>query len=244
MWGGLEKGGGVVEEEGGGADDGKGQVLQGAGKLGHGGTDSGQKAAGCLSSAGHGQNGQPRLAKRSKERGFRSQIIFIQDYDIDLARYLVAGVDIWLNNPLRPHEASGTSGMKAGMNGVLNVSISDGWVPEGIQHGKNGWIFGKGDADSAVKDREELFKLLENTILPLYFEKPVSRKKTSKAAKITGMGPEYSQRWIAMMKEAIRSITSQFNTDRMLTEYIEKMYLPAVRNAAASGIFDKSAAAR
>ena len=185
-----------------------------------------------------------RLAKRSKERGFRSQIIFIQDYDIDLARYLVAGVDIWLNNPLRPHEASGTSGMKAGMNGVLNVSISDGWVPEGIQHGKNGWIFGKGDADSAVKDREELFKLLENTILPLYFEKPVSRKKTSKAAKITGMGPEYSQRWIAMMKEAIRSITSQFNTDRMLTEYIEKMYLPAVRNAAASGIFDKSAAAR
>lgn len=156
-----------------------------------------------------------RLAKRAKERGFRSQLIFIQDYDIDLARYLVAGVDIWLNNPIRPHEASGTSGMKAGMNGVLNVSIPDGWVPEGIVSGKNGWLFGKGNADSVNEDRNELFELLEKTIVPLYF----------KAKKLP------SKEWVGMMKEAIKTITTTYNADRMLSEYIEKMYLPAVRNA-------------
>ncbi len=171
-----------------------------------------------------------RLAKRAQERAFRSQLIFAQDYDIDLARYLVAGVDIWLNNPIRPHEASGTSGMKAGMNGVLNVSIPDGWVPEGIVSGKNGWLFGTGNADSAVRDRNELFELLEKTIVPLYFK---GRVKTAKKGKITdeSSGQVPSKEWLAMMKEAIKTITANYNTDRMLTEYIEKMYLPAVRNA-------------
>jgi len=186
-----------------------------------------------------------RLAQRSKERGFRSQIVFIQDYDIDLARYLVAGVDIWLNNPIRPYEASGTSGMKAGMNGVLNVSIPDGWVPEGIQHGKNGWLFGKGDAQSAAQDREELFGLLERTILPLYFEaqdktKQSTRTKKNAPATEFGLTPLFSPRWVAVMKEAIRTITIQFNTDRMLTEYIEKMYLPAVKSATQNGLLSKS----
>jgi glycogen phosphorylase len=158
-----------------------------------------------------------RLEKRAAERGFEAQLVFIQGYDIDLARYLEAGVDIWLNNPIRPLEASGTSGMKAGMNGVLNVSISDGWVPEGVVHGKNGWLFGKGEAAATDSDRNELFRLLEENILPLYFQNSGSEK--------------FSQGWIAMMKESIRSITTQFNTDRMLSEYIEKMYLPAVRAA-------------
>jgi len=182
-----------------------------------------------------------RLEQRAKERGFRSQIVFIQDYDIDLARYLVAGVDVWLNNPIRPYEASGTSGMKAGMNGVLNVSIPDGWVPEGIHHGENGWLFGKGDVQSAAKDREELYRLFEGTILPLYFETHDNKNQSAGAKKSTSLAPLFSPRWVTMMKEAIRTITIQFNTDRMLTEYIEKMYLPAVRNAVQNGQFSKSA---
>ena len=181
-----------------------------------------------------------RLQKRAEERGFRSQIVFIQDYDIALARYLVAGVDIWLNNPIRPQEASGTSGMKAGMNGVLNVSTSDGWVPEGIRHGKNGWIFGKGDAQSAVQDREELFRLLEETILPLYFGGLKKSSKPSKGTKTASKDessfPVFSSRWVQMMKESIRTITAQFNSDRMLIEYIEKMYLPAVKKGLQSGV--------
>ncbi len=157
-----------------------------------------------------------RLKQRCKEKNFQAKIFFTQGYDIDLARYLVAGVDIWLNNPIRPLEASGTSGMKAGMNGVLNVSVSDGWVPEGIVTGQNGWMFGRGDAASTEQDRQELFSLLEDTILPLYFD----RSKP---------GDTFSRKWIAMMKNSIQTITQKFNTDRMLTEYTEKMYLPAVR---------------
>lgn len=179
-----------------------------------------------------------RLAKRAQERAFRSQLVFAQDYDIDLARYLVAGVDIWLNNPIRPHEASGTSGMKAGMNGVLNVSIPDGWVPEGIISGKNGWLFGSGDANSATSDRNELFELLEKTILPLYFKGPgPGEKGKKKSADDSNWLP--SQEWLAMMKQAIQTITTQYNTDRMLSEYIEKMYMPAVRNAQKNQLLSK-----
>ncbi len=166
-----------------------------------------------------------RLEKRAQEKKFRGQIVYIENYDIDIARYLEAGVDVWLNNPIRPHEASGTSGMKAGMNGVLNLSIADGWVPEGVQHGKNGWLFGKGTVDSAAQDRDELFNLLENTILPLYFDRTHHAEST-----VSGSTIPYSKGWVAMMKESIYSITSYFNTNRMLTEYIEKMYLPAVRS--------------
>ncbi len=181
-----------------------------------------------------------RLSKRAQERKFKSQIVFAQDYDIDLARYLVAGVDVWLNNPIRPHEASGTSGMKAGMNGVLNVSIPDGWVPEGIVHGKNGWLFGTGNADSAAQDRNELFKLLEETILPLYFKGQRQKESSKKAKTSDSFGSMASKEWIYMMKEAIRSITIQYNTDRMLTEYIEKMYLPAVRNVLQNQLLSKA----
>ena len=166
-----------------------------------------------------------RLEKRCQERGFRAQIAFIENYDIDIARYLEAGCDVWLNNPIRPHEASGTSGMKAGMNGVLNLSISDGWVPEGVQHGKNGWLFGKGTVESANADRDELYDLLENTILPLYFDRS-SHAETF----VSGTSIPYSKGWVTMMKDSIRTITAYFNTDRMLSEYIEKMYLPAVRS--------------
>lgn len=157
-----------------------------------------------------------RLEQRAKERGFQAQLIFIEGYDIDLARYLEAGVEVWLNNPIRPQEASGTSGMKAGMNGVLNVSVSDGWVPEGVVNGENGWLFGKGDYASTEADRDELFNLLENKILPIYFE----RKNQQEI---------FSRSWLDMMKNSIMTITRKFNTDRMLCEYVEKMYLPSAR---------------
>ncbi|MBI4550491.1 MAG: alpha-glucan family phosphorylase [Candidatus Omnitrophica bacterium] len=160
-----------------------------------------------------------RLEARAAERNFRAQIVFVENYDIDLARYLEAGVDVWLNNPIRPHEASGTSGMKAGMNGVLNVSIPDGWVPEGVQTGINGWLFGSGEAQEASGDRDELFRLLEQEILPAYFDRETPR----------GLNAPFSKRWVQMMKNSIQSITRQFNTDRMLCDYIEQMYLPAVR---------------
>ncbi len=159
-----------------------------------------------------------RLQSRARERGFEAQLIFIEGYDIDVARNLEMGVDIWLNNPIRPLEASGTSGMKAGMNGVLNLSISDGWVPEGVESGVNGWLFGRGDAASTDDDRNELFSILENKILPVFFDR--------KNAEDT-----FSREWVAMMKRSIQSITEQFNTDRMLSDYADKMYLPGVRKS-------------
>lgn len=156
-----------------------------------------------------------RLETRCKERNFEAQIVFIQSYDINLARFLEAGVDIWLNNPIRPMEASGTSGMKAGINGVLNISVSDGWVPEGIEHGKNGWLFGQGDLHSEDQDRKELIRLLEDEVLPVYFDRKGN--------------PNFSVPWLKMMKQSIATITKKFNTDRMLEEYIQKMYFPAVQ---------------
>jgi glycogen phosphorylase len=168
-----------------------------------------------------------RLEQRAKERDFKAQLIFIQGYDIDIARYLEAGVDIWLNNPIRPLEASGTSGMKAGMNGVLNVSISDGWVPEGVTHGKNGWLFGVGTYEATDQDRAELFNLLEREILPAYFDRAQPQDS-------------FSKKWVGMMKNSIQTITQQFNTDRMLRDYIEKMYLPAVRNKTAQNLSAKA----
>jgi len=129
-------------------------------------------------------------------------------------RESTAGKYIFSIYPIRPLEASGTSGMKAAMNGVLNVSIPDGWCPEGVQSGKNGWLFGQGDEDSAEADRNELYNLFENEILPTYFEFPSQLN--------------YSPKWVAMMKAAICDMSRSFNMDRMLIGYIEKMYLPAV----------------
>jgi len=157
-----------------------------------------------------------RLQERCRQRDFKGRIIFIQGYDIHLARYLEAGVDIWLNNPIRPLEACGTSGMKAAMNGVLNVSIPDGWAPEGIVSGENGWLFGSGDGTKPHEDREALYRLLEEKVLPKYFER---------------RNPEdtFSSSWVTMMKRSIQTITAQFNTGRMLKEYIENMYLPSIQ---------------
>jgi len=151
----------------------------------------------------------PRLA---------GHMVFLEDYDMHAARYLVQGVDVWLNTPRRPLEASGTSGMKAAANGVLNCSVLDGWWNEGYEPDL-GWVIGDGTVHSDVEEQdrlesEALFHLLETEIVPLFYERDRS-----------GLPRE----WIRMMKASIRKIGGRFNTHRMLREYTEEGYLPGHR---------------
>ncbi|HZD57597.1 MAG TPA: alpha-glucan family phosphorylase [Anaerolineales bacterium] len=157
-----------------------------------------------------------RVVKKSENGG---RLVFLEDYDMNLARYLLQGVDVWLNTPRRPHEASGTSGMKAAMNGVLNFSVLDGWWREGY-NGHNGWAIGEDrDYDNPDEqdqsDAESLYDILENQIIPLYY-----RERSS-----DGLPGD----WIGRMKESIRTIAPQFSVRRMVKEYGERMYLPAMQ---------------
>ncbi len=152
-------------------------------------------------------------AVKKAENGGR--LVFLEDYDINLAHYLVQGVDVWLNTPLRPNEASGTSGMKAALNGVLNFSVLDGWWREAY-NGQNGWAIGQdadplGDADQI--DAASLYDTLENEIVPLYYG--------------DRNGDDVPSKWLGRVKESLRTIAPQFNTRRMLKEYIEQLYRPA-----------------
>lgn len=158
-----------------------------------------------------------RIVKRAENGG---RLVFLEDYDINLARYLVQGVDVWLNTPRRPNEASGTSGMKAAINGVLNFSVLDGWWREAF-NGKNGWAIGEDRdpvADIALQDREDaesLYRTLENAIIPLYYD---------------DRGPDaIPHEWVERAKESLRTIVPQFSTRRMLTEYTERLYSPAMQ---------------
>jgi starch phosphorylase len=145
---------------------------------------------------------------------FAGRLAFVEDYDQALASYLVRGVDVWLNNPVPPLEASGTSGMKAGMNGTLNCSILDGWWIEGF-NGKNGWAFGEeysGEGDLFPADAEALFRLLEEQVVPLYYA-------------YNGGIPKG---WVRRMKESIKTVAPLFGTRRMVREYVERFYVPAL----------------
>jgi glycogen phosphorylase len=140
---------------------------------------------------------------------------FLLDYDISVGREMVQGADAWLNLPRRPLEASGTSGMKASLNGVLNCSILDGWWAEGY-NGRNGWAVGTeaGYADTAEQDAEDaesLYSTIENVIIPLYYDRDAGG---------------IPRGWVAMMKEALKSAGPVFNTSRMVTEYVDTMYAP------------------
>ncbi|MEW6236381.1 MAG: alpha-glucan family phosphorylase [Candidatus Omnitrophota bacterium] len=153
-----------------------------------------------------------------QEEPFRSRIVFLEDYDINVARYLVQGVDVWLNTPQRPLEASGTSGMKVAPNGGLNVSILDGWWDEGFDP-EVGWAIGNREEfrDPAQQDKVEchsLFHCFENEIIPLFFKRDN-----------TGLPRD----WIAKMKKSIKILGRHFNTHRMLQEYAEQFYLPGHR---------------
>jgi starch phosphorylase len=154
--------------------------------------------------------------KFSREAGMENRVVFVEDYDSYIARRLVQGVDLWLNNPLRPHEASGTSGMKLGPNGGLNLSVLDGWWCEGY-NGNNGWAIGseihKGtDEFQNEVDANSLYQVLENQIIPLYYAKPDGKLPLA---------------WLQLMREAIRSVTPVFNTHRMVKEYAERLYIRA-----------------
>ncbi|HZP43087.1 MAG TPA: alpha-glucan family phosphorylase [Candidatus Binatia bacterium] len=133
-------------------------------------------------------------------------VVFVPDYDMGLARRLTRGADVWLNNPIRPLEASGTSGMKAALNGVLNLSVLDGWWPEACEHGTNGWAFGDDESDPAERDRkdaEALYDVLEREVLPAYADRA---------------------RWTAMMQASIASVQQRFSSDRMVEEYFARLY--------------------
>ncbi len=151
----------------------------------------------------------------AKKPEFRKHIVFIEDYDIEVARYMTRGVDIWLNNPRRPMEASGTSGMKASANGALNLSILDGWWDEGF-NGKNGWAIGAGEEypDNGYQDyveSMEIYNILEKDIIPVFYAKDKS-----------GMPRE----WLKMVKENLKTVPSYFNTSRMLIDYANQYYVP------------------
>ncbi|MDR2884640.1 MAG: alpha-glucan family phosphorylase [Deferribacteraceae bacterium] len=156
-----------------------------------------------------------KIIQIARKPEFRRHIVFLEDYDIEVAKYLTSGADIWLNNPRRPMEASGTSGMKAAVNATLNLSILDGWWVEGF-NGENGWAIGAGEdySDNAYQDYVEshdLYNKLENEIVPLYY------------AKNRNSMPE---EWISMMKSALSTIPAFFNTARMLIEYTDNYYAP------------------
>ncbi len=148
----------------------------------------------------------------------RQRVVFLENYDLNVAHYLVQGVDVWLNNPRRPLEASGTSGMKVPVNGGLNCSVLDGWWPEAYGPDlDNGWAIGNGEEyeDTHYGDEVEakaLFHILENEIIPIFYDRGTD-----------GL----PRRWIRMMKNGMRSICPVFNTDRMLMEYMQKFYLSA-----------------
>jgi starch phosphorylase len=168
-----------------------------------------------------------QVAELSRQREFEGKILMVEDYDLHLARRMVAGVDVWLNNPIYPLEASGTSGMKAAINGAINLSVLDGWWGEGYD-GKNGWEIKPAaeGLDPAQRDADEaraLYELLQDKIIPTYYRN-------------TSLG--YSPEWVAMAKQSIASIMPRFNMQRMLTDYAEKFYSPAAeqwRRYAADG---------
>ncbi|MEA3350618.1 MAG: alpha-glucan family phosphorylase [Chloroflexota bacterium] len=157
-----------------------------------------------------------RTVKKAENGG---RLVFLEDYDMNLARYLVQGVDVWLNTPRRPNEASGTSGQKAALNGVLNFSVLDGWWREGY-NGHNGWAVGDetGYGDPDIQDQidaESLYGVLENEIIPLYYDRS---------------DDDIPHAWIARMKESLRTLSPEFSMCRMVKEYNNKLYLPAIED--------------
>jgi starch phosphorylase len=163
-----------------------------------------------------GQKVIQEIFQRSRSPQLRGRVFILEDYDIRVGRYLVQGVDVWLNNPRRPLEASGTSGMKAAQNGVPNISVLDGWWDEGYEAG-NGWAIGgrEQNPDEAAQDwsdAQDLYHLLEEDLIPRYYERK---------------GGGIPTRWLDVMRRSMASTLWQFSTTRMLQEYTEQLYLPA-----------------
>ena len=158
----------------------------------------------------------------SRSPEFAGKIFFLENYDMNMARHLVSGVDVWLNNPIRPHEASGTSGMKAALNGVPNCSILDGWWDEGYD-GSNGWAIGEqreyqDQETQNAADAESLYVTLEQEVVPVFFER--DKKGVPQA-------------WVKIMKDAIRSCAPRFSMTRQVIDYTEQFYLPTAKRSQA-----------
>ncbi len=168
-----------------------------------------------------GQDLIRRISEFASLPEFEGRLLLVEGYDLRLARRLVAGVDVWLNNPVYPLEASGTSGMKAGINGAINLSVLDGWWGEGYD-GKNGWAIKPGPEgmDPALRDKQEsqtLYEILQDQVVPLYY----SRDKLG-----------YSPEWVKMVKHSMASLLPRYNASRMVDEYVNNFYLPASRQGA------------
>jgi len=157
-----------------------------------------------------------RIYKLSQDPAVKGRVAVLENYDINICRHMVQGVDVWLNNPRRPLEASGTSGQKVVLNGGLNCSILDGWWAEAYD-GFNGFAIGNGrtHVDQEIQDKrdgESLFKVLTEEIIPLYYERDAD---------------DLPQEWIARMKRAVRTLGWRFNADRMVMDYVQSTYIPA-----------------
>jgi len=159
--------------------------------------------------------------RRALDPAFAGRIAFVEDYDLHVAHFLVQGCDVWLNNPRKPLEASGTSGMKACMNGVPQLSIGDGWWAEAY-NSRNGWLIdghapGSDEAATDHADANALYRLLEDEIVPAFYDRD---------------DRHIPRRWVAIIKEAIRSVTPTFSTRRMVKDYVVRMYMPAMQQPA------------
>ena len=162
-----------------------------------------------------------RVVQAARLPDFRRRVVFLEDYDMNVARHMIHGVDVWLNNPRRPLEASGTSGMKVAVNGGLNMSILDGWWVEGYD-GHNGWAIGAGEEYTDLKYQDEvegrlIYELLERDVVPAFY---------------TRGNDGLPREWIRRMKSAISTLVPVFNTNRMVEDYLMKCYLPAHRREA------------
>ncbi|MBK9246525.1 MAG: alpha-glucan family phosphorylase [Ignavibacteria bacterium] len=152
-----------------------------------------------------------------RQHGLENHVVFLEDYSMAVARAMVKGSDIWLNTPRRPHEASGTSGMKAGLNGCLHVSVLDGWWDEGYNN-ENGFTIGQGEdypnpADQDTMEAGTLYELLEQVIIPTFYDRPKNHTPYD---------------WVARMKASIQSVAGNFSTMRMVRDYSKQFYLPAM----------------
>ncbi|MCU0483817.1 MAG: alpha-glucan family phosphorylase, partial [Chloroflexi bacterium] len=169
-----------------------------------------------------GQQVIQSIFARSRSPELRGRVFVLEDYDMRIAKLMVRGVDVWLNNPRRPLEASGTSGMKASANGIVNMSVLDGWWDEGWT-GDNGWAIGgrvtsPDDGAQDWADALDLYRILEEEVIPRYYERNAEGLPAA---------------WLELMKRAITTTLWRFSTTRMLHEYIELGYLPAAGVAAA-----------
>ena len=163
-----------------------------------------------------------RIFDVSRNSDLKGHIVFLENYNMRIARMLVQGVDVWLNNPRRPHEASGTSGMKSPINGGINFSIPDGWWCE-VTSPEAGWTIGTGQeqADLDRQDREDsesLYAILEDKIVPLFYKRDAEN---------------LPREWIKMMKASMATVVPHFSTARMVRDYATAAYLPAAKRSGA-----------